>query len=196
MAVRAGDELVSRTFEDVAAKLVAAHRHELRPPWSPRKDDGVEQELHRVVRAVAAELKVEFRAEFGHYGSGYASFVDAWFFRREPSFRRSVSADHFTGLVVLLSRLAPVYCFLEGEKTWASNGSSSSYLPEFEGVDALGTDAVVTLSRQVEEWLEAHGYIRLRKAALDRLLPEGVAVRTILTDGPYREFDALFHWED
>ncbi|MFC1643275.1 hypothetical protein ACFL5O_11435, partial [Myxococcota bacterium] len=66
----------------------------------------------------------------------------------------------------------------------------------FEGVDALTTEAVVTLSHQVEEWLEGQGHVRLRKAALDRLLPEGVAVPTILTDGPYREFDALFHWED
>lgn len=187
---------MSRSFEHVVAKLVAAHQRESKPPWSPRNDDAIEHELQRVVKALAAELKVDFRAEFEHYGSGYASFVDAWFSRRDPSFRRSVGTDHFTGLVVLLSRQAPVCCFLEGEKSWASNGSSSSYLPAFEGVDALTTEAVVTLSHQVEEWLEGQGYVRLRKAALDRLLPEGVAVPTILTDGPYREFDALFHWED
>ncbi len=98
--------------------------------------------------------------------------------------------------MVLLSRLAPFYCFLEGEKSWASNGSSSSYLPAFGGVDTLASDAVVTLSCQVEEWLGRQGYVRLRKAELDKLLPQGVAVPTILTDGPYREFDALFHWED
>jgi len=187
---------VSRSFEDVVARLVAAHQCTSKPPWSPRNDDAIEHELERVVKALAAELNVEFRAEFDHYGSGYASFVDAWLFRRDSSFRKSVGADHFTGLVVLLSRLTPIYCFLEGEKTWASNGSASSYLPAFEGVDALGTDAVATLSRQVEQWLEGQGYVRLRKPALDRLLPEGVAVPTILTDGPYREFDALFHWED
>ena len=196
MALRRGDQLVSSSFEDVVAKLVAAHQRESKPPWSPRNDDAIEHELRRVVQAVAAELQVEFRAEFGHYGSGYASFVDAWFFRRERSFRRSVSADHFTGLVVLLSRLAPVCCFLEGEKSWAPNGSSSSYLPSFEGVDTLTTDAVATLSHRVEEWLGRQGYVRLRKAELDKLLPQGVAVPTILTDGPYREFDALFHWED
>ena len=187
---------MSRSFSDVVAKLVAAYQRESKPPWSPSNDDAIEHELQRVVQAVAAELQVEFRTEFGHYGSCYASFIEAWFFRRDRSFRRSVSADHFTGLVVLLSRLAPVYCFLEGEKSWAADGSSWSYLPAFEGVDALTTDAVATLSHKVEEWLDGQGYVRLRKPVLDKLLPEGVAVPTILTDGPYREFDALFHWED
>lgn len=184
------------SFEDVVAELLAPYRHALRAPWSPRNDAGVERELHGVVHAVAAQLKVEFRAEFDHYGSGYASFVDAWFYRRDAAFRRAVRADHFTGLAVLLSRLAPVYCFLEGEKTWSSNRSASSYLPASEAVDALDTDAVVALSHQVELWLAGRGYVRLRRTTLDRLLPEEVIVPTILSGGPYREFDALFHWED
>ena len=66
---------MSRSFEHVVAKLVAAHQRESKPPWSPRNDDAIEHELQRVVKALAAELKVDFRAEFEHYGSGYASFV-------------------------------------------------------------------------------------------------------------------------
>lgn len=184
------------TVQEVAASIIAEHPFPARPPWSPHDDAGVEVELRRVVADLAGALHLECRAEFDHYGSGYASFVDVWFFRPDPSFRRSAGTDHFTGLVVLLSRLAPFYCFLEGEKAWASDASSSSYLPAFEAVDALATNAVITLSAQVEEWLGHQGYIRLGKPALAGLLPAGVSVPTILTDGPYREFDALFHWED
>ena len=150
-----------------------------------------------MVQELAADLDVDSRTEFDHYGSGYASFVDAWFFRRDSSFRRPGGRhEHFTGLAVLLCRLMPVYCLLEGEKTWSPSGSGSSYLPSFDNVDAFRTTAVRTLARQVEDWLEPRGYGRLEKADLGGYLPEGVVVPTIPEDAPFRDFDALFHWED
>ena len=186
---------MNEDVEDVVASVIARHPFEGRPPWSPRDDEGVAGELQRVVAALAAELDVEVRAEFGHYGSGYASFVDAWFFRREAAFRKTTGAEHFTGLVVVFCRLAPLYCLLEGERAWTPSGSSS-YLPAFEGVDAFSTGAVQRLSREVQDRLGPRGYVRLERATVSDLLPEGIAVPTILTDGPYREFDALFHWVD
>ncbi|MGH1347591.1 MAG: hypothetical protein ACRBN8_38900 [Nannocystales bacterium] len=186
---------MNEELEDIVARLLATHQPPLRPPWSPRDEVAVEAELRSVVRSLAADLRAELRAEFDHYGSGYASFIDAWFYRRESSFQRKPHAAHFTGLAVLLSRLAPVYCFLEGEKSWAPTGAAS-YLPTFESVDVLETDAVANLSHQVELRLERWGYNRLRTSDLAGLLTRGVAVPTLLSNGPYREFDALFHWED
>ena len=123
-----------------------------------------------MVQELVADLDVDSRTELDHYGSGYASFVDAWFFRRDWSFRRPGGRhEHFTG---------------------------SSYLPSFDNVDAFRTPAVRTLARQVEDWLEPRGYGRLEKADLAGYLPEGVVVPTILEDAPFRDFDALFHWED
>ncbi|MCE9580729.1 MAG: hypothetical protein K8W52_46845 [Deltaproteobacteria bacterium] len=176
--------------------LLATHHGELKSPWSPLDEGAVERELGRVVEGLATDLTIEVFAEFDHYGSGYASFVDAWFGCRDLSSRGS-GDKHVIGLVVLLSRLAPCYCFLEGQRWWNANrGTSTSYVPSFRGVDALVTDEVIRLATRVEEWLGRQGYVRLGSQALGRLLPADVAVPTILGDGVYRAFDALFHWDD
>ncbi|MES2889629.1 MAG: hypothetical protein V4739_16670 [Pseudomonadota bacterium] len=169
-----------------------------RQPWATGDPAAVDGLLQGVCAAVTRLTRCESRVEWTHYGSGYASYVDAWFYRATPESGvkhagRDVEAH--TGLVVLLSRLAPYFVFMEGQKHWDAL-SAGSYLPHFDMLDRFDTPAVALLSQHVQRVLESHGLIRVLQAQLGAPLDEGVRVPTILTDDGFRQFDALFHWED
>lgn len=167
-------------------------------PWSTGDDQAVEAFLKWVWATVERLTRCRSKVEWGHYGSGYASFVDAWCYQATPEFnvKRPIGqGEEHTGLVVLFSRLSPYFVFMEGEKRWHAKGGSS-YLPEFNMLDRLETPAVARLAQQVQPVLESHGLVRALRAQLEEPLGTGVQVPTNLTDRGYTQFDALFHWED
>ncbi|SAI65779.1 Uncharacterised protein [Bordetella ansorpii] len=173
-----------------------------RPPWAERDEDAIDAFYRRVCSRIERETRTLSRIEWDHYGSGYASFVDAWFYRDEPGFRLPPfkrlglrKEFRYTGLAVLLCRMAPVFVFIEGEKSWHRRGGSG-YLPSGSEVDQLRTDAVRELAAQVQGVLEAEGLTRLSRRQLSVPLPTGTQVPTMLENGAYTRFDALFHWED
>jgi hypothetical protein len=169
-----------------------------REPWAAECLGQVDDYLRRVCDEISESTGAASKVEWDHYGSGYASFVDAWFYKDTPDFdvREPMRHGHeHTGLVVLLSRLSPFVVFMEGERRWHGHGASS-YLPALEAVDQLETPAVATLALQVELVLQRHGLVRAKKSRLDSALDPGLRVPTILTDGPFTQFDALFYWED
>jgi hypothetical protein len=167
-------------------------------PWVTKDDRLIEDHLRRACGAVRSITKTEARIEWNHYGSGYASFVDAWFYRPASEFnvRKSLKfGEEHTGLVVLLSRLSPYFAFMEGEQRWNAQGSSS-YLPDFSALDKLEAESVALLAQQAQSILEGHGLIRAYHEQLSEPLPASLHVPTILTSGGFKQFDALFFWED
>jgi hypothetical protein len=159
----------------------------------------IEDHLKGACAAVTRATGSESRVEWGHYGSGYASFVDAWFYKTTPDFDVKQPIRHYEGhigLVVLLSRLSPYFAFMESEKHWHAHGGSSSYLPAFAMLDKLETKGVSLLARQVQPVLESCGFVRALREQLCEPLPSGLQVPTILADGGFTQFDALFYWED
>lgn len=188
-----GDFIVDTDFEKLVRETVARHETASLQKW-PQGATHVDEMLRETVRLLCKTTGSTSRAEFDHYGSGYASFVDAWLFKDEPAFRKR--AQHFTGLTILLCRLAPYFCIFEGEKMWSEGGSGASYLPAYSMIDAFRTDAVLQLASEAERSLIGLGWRRLRKEDISQEVPPSIRIPTNLTDPPYREFDALFHWED
>ena len=167
-------------------------------PWVTNDERLIEAYLKGACAAVTRATRSEARVEWGHYGSGYASFVDAWLYKTTPDFNVKHPIRHgegHTGLVVLLSRLSPYFVFMQGEKRWHASGGSS-YLPEFDMLDKLEAKSVLLLARQVQPVLESYGLVRAVREQLSEPLPAGLWVPTILTDRGFTQFDALFYWED
>jgi len=134
------------------------------------------------------DLKLKSRIEWCHYGSGYASYVDAWF---------SPTGQPGSGLVVLLSRLSHYFVMMQGSKSWSKGQlAASSYLPHSSMTDQFEDPEISKLVGPVQRVLEGHGLIRLDAADLDTPLPAGTQVATILGDPPFTQWDALFYWED
>jgi hypothetical protein len=155
----------------------------------------IETFLRIVVQKICTTTGTMDRTEWNHYGSGYASFIDAWFYHPDGRARRSISGNHHAGIFVLLSRLTATFSLGQGEKAWSAKGGSS-YLPNFESIDVLNDPALIETATAIGTALEGFGLMRLRRVDLEPLIPETLGVPTILSDPPHRVFDAVFHWED
>lgn len=168
-------------------------------PWVTNDFREIEKFYKSLIAQAMRKTQVKSLVEWQNYGSGYASFVDAWFYRESPDFSARFRPDRgeaYTGLVVVLSRLSPYFVLMEGEKSWNADGGGSSYLPHLDSVDEFRSQAVINLADDVQAILEEHGLIRLNHAMLDKPLDPDIDVPTVLTNRPFTLFDALFHWED
>lgn len=167
-------------------------------PFDPADDGSIRRFYEELVRRIEREHRLRARVEWGHYGSGYASFIEAWFY---PADGRAglppiqAGDERHAGLVVLLSRLSRYFVLGQDEKSWSANGGSGE-LPNFSIVDDLTHPALLPHVGPVTTLLTAAGLQRLSRGDLAALLPANVMVPTILTDQPFRQFDALLHWED
>ncbi|UPT73376.1 MAG: hypothetical protein M0D55_16080 [Elusimicrobiota bacterium] len=97
-------------------------------PWSSGDDGHIENFLERTCEEISESTGTLMRVESGHYGCGYASFVDAWFYKKAPEFAfpkvwagKPVSGmdDVYFGLTVFLSRLSPYFVLMEVGKALA-----------------------------------------------------------------------------
>jgi hypothetical protein len=167
-------------------------------PWNTGNPDLIEGHYKLVCAAVERTCRAKSRIEWNHYGSGYASFVDACFYRPEAAFAPAHPTDYeneYVGLVVLLSRLSPFYALAEGEKGWSST-RGHSYMPCLDAIDRLTVPSVKELEKSCSAILESHGLQRLHAEALSHPMPPGTRIATNLSDRAHTYFDALFHWDD
>jgi hypothetical protein len=144
---------------DVALRILRDDFHTEVQPWSTRDEKVITNHLLSAIEAIRIELGLSVKIESNHYGSGYASFIEAWFSRDDAVFAAGTGA-HYRGLVVLLSRRAPYFVCGEGEKAW-TNKAASSFLPAFAMVDHLSSDAVAALVEPVSVILDRFGMLRL-----------------------------------
>jgi len=163
--------------------------------------EAVEGYLRQVVAALnrVPGLVVE-HAEFGHYGSGYASFVDVFLTRRDGSAHR-VDPDGYTtvgGLSVVLCRLAPIACILSpGERSHHPDGRASHSLPYLDAVTDVPIHGWEEGGDQISQVLSRHGITLVGPRLLSRPALPHLKIDTNLGDGPhYLIFDVWFHWMD
>ena len=186
-------------FNDAeVARLVQGQPVRLPLPFDPADDESIRRFYGNLVKQIERADGLRARVEWGHYGSGYASFIEAWFY---PADGRASLPPHqagderHAGLVVLLSRLSRYFVLGQDEHSWSANGGSGG-LPNFSTVDDLTHPALLPHVAPMTALLTAAGLRRLSRADLAAPLPPDVRVPTILSDQPFRQFDALFHWED
>jgi hypothetical protein len=167
-------------------------------PWCTEDERQIDGFYKQVCADIERAQRVQSRIEWNHYGSGYASYVDAWFYRATPEFEcqeLSKEWQAYHGVAVLLSRLSSYFVVMEGAKTWSDRGGSN-YLPTLEMVNRFARPATERLADEIAAFLETQGLQRLHPEALGHSLPKDTKVPTILSDGPYTVFDAVFYWED
>ena len=199
-AVGAGDEPAAAPFFDDAeiARLIRAQPIRGPLPFDPDDDASVRRFYGEVVEQIERELGLRARVEWSHYGSGYASFIEAWFYAPDgraslPPFGRG--EERHVGLAVLLSRLSPFFVLGQDEHSWSANGGSGGLL-NFSAVDDISHPRIMAYVAPLTARLTAAGLHRLARGELAARLPADCPVPTILADGALRQFDALFYWED
>ncbi len=180
------------------ARLVQGQPDGAPLPFDPADDPSIRLFYEGLVKQIEETQGLRARVEWHPYGSGYASFIEAWFYPADG--RASLSPFHadderHVGLVVLLSRLSRYFVLAQDEKSWSAV-SGSAGMPNFSAVDDLDHPALLPHVAAVTTLLTVAGLRRLSRSDLAALLSEEVQVPTILTDQPWRQFDALFYWED
>lgn len=177
-------------------EIVSLIREDALPRFPPPKNEAVLADFFRAtVAKIRAGTGTMDRTEWTHYGSGYASFVDAWFYHPDGRARRSTNQEHHAGLFVLLSRLTRFYALGQADKAWHAKGGSS-YMPALGLIDAIEHPALQPTADQIESILNESGLQRICRADLEPLIAPELAVPTLLSDRPFRVFDALFYWMD
>ncbi|GGO14455.1 hypothetical protein [Microbispora bryophytorum] len=157
--------------------------------------------LRRVVANLnrVPELVVE-HAEFGHYGSGYASFVDVFLTRRNGSARRVDLDGHTTvqGLSVALCRLAPIACVLSpDERSHHPDGHGYHSMPCLNAVTEMPIPGWEKGCEQIFQVLDRHRIALVGPRLLSRPALPHLRIDTNLDDGPpHSIFDVWFHWMD
>jgi hypothetical protein len=167
------------------------------PPWSSGDDDELKAFFRPVLDGVQRQLALRGEVAW-EQGSGYASYIEAWFYRATPEFRLPgppSDANGYAGLQILLCRLAPVFVFMESDRTWTDQASSYS-LACAESVDRFACPAVDNIASQVQALLESNGLTRLLRSDALQPIDQDLGPYTLLGDYPYKRFDALFHWTD
>ncbi|WP_046180983.1 hypothetical protein [Domibacillus tundrae] len=176
-----------------------------------------EEEIEKNVRRLFDQLnksdQLICEGEFDHYGSGYASFVEFFCFKKDGSAILSksyyeedavISLD-MEGIVVYVSRVAPLAVF--------GMGTPLKYIQEedgkemYSGMSSLGVDTInqvperfESMVKEIENRLHESGYLIGDQAYLAQPLPFKADIPTMLTMPDFGEeytiFDAVFYWSD
>jgi hypothetical protein len=151
----------------------------------------------RALGALKGRHPITVFRELDHHGSGYASYVSAFLY---PSDGRSRTVHsswiETTGILLYLSRLAPIAVFGASARGESKDNKSSSWgFIEARNLNTLPEGDWREFLRDVEEVLARYGIEVLPREPLLLPAPEDVSIPTVF-DGPYFVFDTLFYWCD
>jgi hypothetical protein len=167
-------------------------------PFVNGTDSDVESFYHRLLADLAHVPNVTVTREMDHHGSGYASYISAFLSRRDDNCITKVYPNYAetVGLLLYVSRLAPIAVFAASSVTRAKDGKSgSSGFIDTTNLNQLPDPTWVPFLRSIEIVLNDYGVELLSSEPLLEPAPQGIEIPTVF-DGPYYVFDTLFYWCD
>ncbi len=151
--------------------------------------------IRNAIHDLEKSKNIQIESEDG-YGSGYASYLDVFCFKKDGSASRVSGLSTITeGIALYLCKFAPVAVMGAMTKTKSKNGGSSSFLRP-EDLDKLPTGNWDAVLAEIKYKLEKQNFVLLEPRVLKQKMPFEANIPTILGDPPYQIFDAFFHWED
>jgi len=183
-------------FEPILRQIIAGHPVGEIWPYHGGSDEDIEAFLETCVEDINTSELVIAGAHFGHYGSGYASFVDVFCSKTDNS--STIEYDTMTeyrGITLYLCRLAPIAIYGQNARTIGPRVSSTSFLSA-ENVDTVPDRSWDGIIQDIQAKLINRGLSFLNQQTASQRLPFEASISTNLSDPPYRVFDALFYWED
>lgn len=159
-------------------------------------DDAADEYISKVVGSLAAIKNLDYKAEFEHYGSGYASYVEVFCYKKDGSSSEERNGVlEIDGIRIYICRLTPVAVIGKGRVTKHDKGGSSDFLPS-QNVDVLPSGDWEEMAAGIRGVLARYHFKDLDSNYVSQPLPFEADIPTLLGDPPYKIFDALFYWED
>lgn len=178
-------------------------------PYDTKNAEEIEAYIKQLYYRIKRIPNMICEAEFDDFGSGYASFVELFCYRKEDVIvvkdkeKYGILEYEKTGVLLNVSRLAPVFIYGEDERyqtvrveTMKKISSSYSSLPG--QINIFNRDKKFDeLSYQLFQVLKEFGYEALDEGYANKSLPFEADIPTFYREPyEYRVLDALFYWED
>jgi hypothetical protein len=130
------------------------------------------------------------------YGSGYASYVDVFCYKKDRSSSQVKSGTtYISGIAIYLCKLAPVVVMGSMGISRGPNGGTFGFL-RAEDVGTFPPGDWLKVETEIRQKLERHGFEILKPRELKKPLPFTAHIETNFGDPPFTIFDAFFHWMD
>ena len=176
-------------------------------PYEPNNEQEIEAHIRRLFYRINRIPGVICEAEWNHFGSGYASFVEFFCYRKEDVViveeKYGCRETEIEGIVIDICRLAPVAIMGEDDRFQTIRietkevvgGAYSSIL---DGPHRLFVSGKFQeTSRQLKQALQEFDYELLETEEISQPLPIKAKIPTIYREpSAYLVMDAIFYWED
>lgn len=175
-------------------------RRAVGPRWP--YDRGSEEDINAHLKEVVADLQRSPRLEVAthrdHYGSGYASYVHVFCFKRKgKAASRTEGSTQVSGIDVYLCRLAPIAALGPGSQTRFAGGALSFSTLSAEKVGQAPPGDWTWELNEIQTKLARYGFDVPPRAELSKKPPgEFRAKRYRPSYQPACVFDAIFYHDE
>jgi hypothetical protein len=164
----------------------------------------IERYLRRVIRKLQENKDLEIEPEVDNYGSGYASYIDIFSYKKG---KKPIKIDNYlsqAGISIYISKLAPYAVYGFNEKTRSSVGGSYGMLFEIQQLYVFPEDKQNLLLKSDWDFLTSFiikeltslGFVFPGVEFLSNKLPSHTKIPTLFRDKQFTCYDSFFHWED
>ncbi|GGA78516.1 hypothetical protein [Ornithinibacillus halotolerans] len=176
-------------------------------PYDTNNDQEIEAHIRRLFYRINRIPNIVCEAEWNHFGSGYASFVEFFCYQKEDvevtKEIKGIQELEIEGIIIDISRLAPVaimgeddrYKTIRVETKEEIGGAYGSLLGGYR-LEHL-PDKYREIARKLRQALEEYNYELLKPEVLNERLPFPAQIPTIYREPrQYLILDAIFYWID
>lgn len=176
-------------------------------PYDINDEHEIEAHIHRLFYRIKRIPNIICEAEWDHFGSGYASFVEFFCYEKEgiavEENRHGIQDHRIESVLINISRLAPVVIMGEDDRTKRIRSSTEEVLGGSNG-SILGRQKLshvdqrfYPIMKKLAEALEEFDYTLLSIDDMNQPLPFSAKIATLYrTPKEYLIADAIFYWED
>ncbi|WP_223702144.1 hypothetical protein [Sutcliffiella deserti] len=176
-------------------------------PYNTYNNQEIEAHIRRLFHRLNRIPNLICEAEWNHFGSGYASFVEFFCYRKEDvtvvTEKYGMQETKTNGIIIDISRLAAVAIMGEDERHKTIRMETNEEVGGAYGTLLDGTHRLAInknfhrIAEKLKQALEEFDYELLEDEKLNQPLPFQTKIPTVYRrPNQYLVLDAIFYWED
>lgn len=162
-----------------------------------KNEKEIDSYINNLVGSLSSITNLKVEADFNNYGSGYASYVPIFLYKKDGSSTEFVRSHKIiNGILLYVCRHAPVAAYGRSQVTRQANEGSFEFLtPRLIGT--LPTGEWEDIENGIKKHLNYYQFEILSKEDLEEPLNFNISIPTVINeDNSYKIFDCFFFWED
>ncbi|MDQ0230154.1 hypothetical protein [Metabacillus malikii] len=176
-------------------------------PYNSNNEQEIEAHIRRLFYRISRIPNVVCEAVWNHFGSGYASFIEFFCYRKEDvvivSEKYGIQEIETNGIIIDISRLTPVAIMGEDVRYKKIRKATNEELGGAFGTILDGPNRLIInnnfqgFANLLKQTLDEFDYQLLGAEDIKQPLPFQTEIPTIYRDPrQYLVLDAIFYWED